>query len=111
MSAYMVAFLTPHNLEWLEEYSKNVPRIIHSHGGRYLALPHNVPNAVEIVEGNGPAPALIVLFTFPSVSAVKDFLDSPEYAPYKQARIAQTDSVFYAFENDDNAPQLVGQPL
>jgi uncharacterized protein (DUF1330 family) len=110
MSAYMIAFVTPHSLEWLDEYAKNVPRIIHSHGGRYLAISHNVPNAVEVVEGDGPAPTFIVLFTFPSVNAIKGFLDAPEYAPYKQARVAGTDSVFYAFENDDNAPQLVGQP-
>lgn len=109
MPAYLLAFVTPHKMDWVAEYQAHVPQIIRSHGGKYLALPKYRPNAVELVEGTAPAPGTVVVFTFPSMQAIKAFLDSPEYAPYKAARMAETDSTFYAFENDDDAPQLVEQ--
>ena len=109
MSAYMITLITFHNLDWVAEYMVKVPPIVHSHGGKYLAVAKGVPNAVELVEGDAPAPNNIVIFTFPSIEAVKSFLEDPEYAPYKKARIAGTESIFFAFENDENAPQFLGQ--
>lgn len=109
MSAYLVAFVTAHTLDWFSDYGANVPPIVRRHGGRYLAVPKVMPNAVELVEGTGSAPGGIVLFSFPSMDAIKSFLEDPEYAPYRKARIAATESNFFAFENDDDAPQFVGQ--
>ena len=109
MSAYLVTFITAHNLDWVAEYLANVPPIARSHGGKYLAVSKGVANAVELVEGTAPAPHGIAIFTFPSMDAVKSFLEAPEYAPYKTARIAATQSNFFAFENDENAPQFFGQ--
>jgi hypothetical protein len=43
------------------------------------------------------------------MDAVRSFVEAPEYAPYKKARIAATESNLFAFENDDNAPQFIGQ--
>ncbi len=109
MPAYLIAFVTPHKMDWLADYQADVPRIIHSYGGKYLGLSKVVPNAVEVVEGGAPSPASVVIFTFPSMEAIKGFLNSPEYAPYKSARMAATESIFFAFENDGDAPQLGGQ--
>jgi uncharacterized protein (DUF1330 family) len=109
MSAFLVTFVTAHNLDWVAEYLVKVPPIAHSHGGKFLAVAKGIPNAVELVEGTAPAPQGIAIITFPSMDAVKSFLGAPEYAPYKEARIAATESNFFAFENDDNAPQFLGQ--
>ena len=109
MAAYLVAFVTAHGMDWFSAYQANVPPIVRKHGGRYLAVPKLIPNAVEIVEGSASAPGGIVLFSFPSMAAIRSFLDDPNYAPYRRARIAATESSFFAFENDDNAPQLLGQ--
>jgi len=106
MSAFMVAFITAHNLDWVAEYMENVPLIIRKYGGRYLAIAKGGSNAVEVVEGTASAPHSIVIFTFPSMDAIKSFVDGPEYAPYKKASMAATESNFFAFENDDNAPQF-----
>lgn len=109
MSAYLVTFVTAHNSDWVAEYLVNVPQIIHSYGGKYLAPSKYIPNAVELVEGTTPAPDSIVIFTFPSMGAIKSFLEAPEYVSYKKARIAGTESNFFAFEDDEDAPQFIGQ--
>ncbi len=106
MSAYLVVSITAHNLNWLPEYLAHVPQIVRSHGGEYVAISKGIPGAVEVVEGTSSAPQGMVVFTFPSVNAVKSFLDSPEYAPYRKARNAATESNFFAFENDASAPQF-----
>ena len=109
MAAYLVAFVTAHGLDWFSAYQANVPPIVRKHGGRYLAVPKSIPNAVEILEGMASAPGAIVLFSFPSMPAIKAFLADPSYAPYRNARIAATESTFFAFENDDGASQFLGQ--
>ena len=55
-------------------------------------VPKLIPNAVEIVEGTASAPGAIVLFSFPSMALIKTFLDDPDYAPYRNARIAATEA-------------------
>ena len=109
MSAILVAFVTAQELEWVEAYRVNVPPIVRSHGGRFIAVSKLMPNAVGVVEGTASPPGSIVLFSFPSKDAIKDFLEDPEYAPYRKARVAATESNFYAFENDLEAPQFIGQ--
>ena len=109
MPAYLIAIITAHNLDWFAAYQGNVPSIIHSYGGKYLALAKGIQNAIELVEGTAPAPDSIVIFTFPSMDAIKNFLNAPEYKRFREARMAATESTFFAFENDDNAPQLSGQ--
>lgn len=85
---------------------ENVPAIVRKYGGNYLAISKPLPNAVEVVEGTAPSPQSTVIFAFPSMEAIKNFIDGPEYAPYKKARMAATESNFFAFENDENAPQF-----
>jgi uncharacterized protein (DUF1330 family) len=107
MSAYMVTFVTAtHSLDWVAAYLAHVPPIARRHGGEFLAVSKSVPNAVECVEGSAVPPHGIVVFRFPSMGDVKDFLGSADYAPYRAARIAATESNFFAFENDPDAPQF-----
>ena len=109
MTAYMIAFVTAHSLEWVPDYLEKVPQIVRRHGGEYLALSKGVPSAVECLEGSAAIPQSIVIFRFPSMDAIHSLLDAPEYAPYRKARIAATESSLFAFENDPDAPQFVGQ--
>ena len=109
MSAYLITFVTAHDLSWVAEYLVKVPPIVHSHGGKYLAVSKSIPSAVEVVEGTAPAPQGVAVFLFPSMDAIKHFLVAPEYAPYKKARVASTESNFFAFENHDCAPQFLSQ--
>ena len=109
MSAFLVAFVTAQELDWVEEYRVNVPPIVRSHDGKFMAVSKLMPDAVEVVEGTESPPGGIVLFSFPSMDAIKSFLEDPEYAPYRKARIAATESDFFSFENDDEAPQFIGQ--
>lgn len=98
MSTYLVTCITAQNLDWVTEYLAKVPEIVHHHGGKYLGVSKGVPNAVELVEGTAPVPQAMAILTFPSTDAIKSFLESPEYAPYKKARHTATESNFFVFE-------------
>lgn len=109
MSAYLLAYVDAHNLDWVAEYTKNVPPIVRRHGGRYEAVAKNMPRAVELVEGTAPAPQGVTIIKFPSMDAIKRFLNDPMYAPYRKSRAEATESNFWAFENDATAPQFIEQ--
>ena len=109
MPAYLIAFVTAQDLNWVAEYLIKVPPIVHSYDGKYLAVSKGLPNAVEVVEGTAQPPQGIVVFEFSSMGAIKRFLEAPEYAPYKKSRVEATESNFFAFENDDHAPQFLHQ--
>ena len=109
MSAYMIVFVTAHDLDWVAEYIENVPAIVRAHGGKYIAVSRGVPNAIERVEGAASIPDGIVVFEFPSTDAIDGFLKSPDYSPYRMARAAATESNIFSFENDPNAPQFLRQ--
>ena len=93
MTAYLVVSIKVHDPSWVEAYSTSVPALVHKHGGDYVA----VSEAIRRVEGTGPDPDGIVLFTFPTMDAVDAFLSDPEYAPLKAARLAGSSSEMFAF--------------
>jgi uncharacterized protein (DUF1330 family) len=105
----MVMFVTATDrLDWIPDYLAHVPALARRCGAEFLGISKSVPNAVECVEGSAAAPDGIVVCRFPSMGDVKRFLESPDYAPYRAARIAATESNFFAFENDPDAPQFRG---
>ena len=106
MPAYMVSFVTAQSLDWVPDYLVAVPPMVRRHGGEFVAVAK--PGAIEHLEGSALIPQSIVVFRFPSMDAIKSFLESPEYRPYKDARIAATDTNFFAFENDPDAPHFKG---
>jgi hypothetical protein len=59
-------------------------------------------------EGNGLVQARthILALRFLSMGNVKGFLESADYAPYRAARTAASESNFFAFENEPDAPQF-----
>lgn len=94
MAAYMIVNLTFHNLDWAKEYLANVPDMVSKHGGAYVARSREV----ERIEGEGELPDQVVILSFPSLDVIRRFMASPDYAPFRDARIAATTSEILAFE-------------
>lgn len=83
MPAHMVAMLYADNMDWIAEYSANVPRIVEKHGGKYSVV---AAGPVEVVEGDLPVPTGVGVFDFPSREAIMAFLTCEEYQPYIELR-------------------------
>lgn len=96
MTAYMVVMLDTTAPDWIAEYRRNVPPLLDKAGGRYLAF-SSMP---KLLEGDGPLPETLVIIAFPSIQAAEDFLGSPEYQPYGEARRAGTRTTIYLVGDD-----------
>ena len=93
MSAYQIVKLKFHDLG-SKEYLASVPAILGRFGGEYL----DRGTKIERFEGEAPAPDHVTILTFPSMEAIRLFMNSPDYAPFRAARIAGTESDILAFE-------------
>ena len=76
MAAYAVVNVEVTDPILYEEYKSKAPDTIASYGGRYLAR----GGAVEVLEGEGD-PARLVILEFESLERLREWYDSPEYAP------------------------------
>lgn len=94
MAAYMIVNLTFHDLAWTRDYTAHVPGMVREHGGEYLVRSKTVTR----LEGNGPTPDHIVILTFPTLADIHAFMARPDYAPFRDARVAATDSDILIFE-------------
>jgi uncharacterized protein (DUF1330 family) len=82
MKYYAVAERDIRDPAWIEDYVANVTGMVERRGGRYLSRTARI----EKVEGDGPAPQVIVLIEWPSKEAADEFYASEEYRPYREAR-------------------------
>lgn len=94
MSAYLIVKLKFQDMGWTKDYLANVPAILRRYGGEYL----DRGTKVERFEGGGTTPDHVTILTFPSLDAIKDFMNSPDYVPFRDARIAGAASDILAFE-------------
>lgn len=90
----MIVKLNFRDLAWSKDYLAQVPAMLRSYGGEYLARSRKVAR----IEGAAATPDHVAILSFPSIEAIGQFIDSPEYAPFRAARIAATDSDIVAFE-------------
>jgi uncharacterized protein (DUF1330 family) len=99
MSAYVVLLMNEVNsLEWLAAYQENVPALVMQYGGEYVAMSSGFRGEhIVCVDGAAKVPDAIGILRFPSVTHVSDFFASPAYQPYRAMRVAQTDSLAFAF--------------
>ncbi len=81
MSVYAVVNIRVTDPVRYEEYRSKVPATIASYGGRYLAR----GGAVEVLEGDWD-PERLVILEFESMGRLREWYDSPEYAPLKRLR-------------------------
>jgi len=99
MTAYVIADVKVTDEGWIPEYAANVLDIIHKHRGRYLARSANV----TVAEGEPLDTTFVAVIQFPSLEAVQDFLEDPDYAPYRQARRAGSISQLHVVDDTDVA--------
>jgi uncharacterized protein (DUF1330 family) len=75
MAAYVISEIEPRDPVLFERYRALAPAAIARHGGRYLVR----GGASEVVEG-GPPARMIVILEFPSMTQVKAWYGSADYA-------------------------------
>lgn len=91
----MVVHLTMLDASWLPAYLANVPAIISSHGGEFVA----VSGPVARLEGDLPVPGQMGILSFPSMEAIEAFLSDERYQPFKEARNKGANVSIFAFEH------------
>jgi len=85
MAAYFVLTQTVTDQRaYSEDYVPGVVPILQKHGGEVLAFAFET----ERLEGD-PADGVVVL-RFPSEQAARDFLNDPDYVPFKELRFRIT---------------------
>ncbi|MGI9318146.1 MAG: DUF1330 domain-containing protein [bacterium] len=99
MTHYLIADVKVNDESWIPDYAANVHDIVHKHGGKYLSRSASITN----IEGQALDSTLIALLEFPSLEALRAFVDDPDYAPYAQSRQAGTNSRFNAIDDTDVA--------
>jgi uncharacterized protein (DUF1330 family) len=92
MSAYLIAQVEVHDPVAYEAYRSRTGDIVAKHGGRFIVR----GGALHPLEGE-PAASRLVVIEFPTLTAARDFYDSPEYQAIIPLRtIASTASLLIA---------------
>jgi len=99
MKFYAVAEIDVTDQSWVPAYIANVTAIVERRGGRYLAR----TATIEKIEGDRPAPQIVLIIEWPSRQAAVDFYESDEYRPYRQRRVAGARNEFLLVAGDDVA--------
>lgn len=87
MAAYFVLTQTVTDQRaYLEDYVPGVLPFLAAHGGEVLAFAFET----EVLEGD-PADG-VVLLRFPTAQSARDFINDPEYAPFKDLRFRITEN-------------------
>ncbi|MEP3244847.1 MAG: DUF1330 domain-containing protein [Sneathiella sp.] len=89
MPAYMVARVNVKDPAQYENYKALAPIAIKKFGGEYLTR----GGEMETLEGDEET-LRVVLVKFPSMTAARDFYNSPEYQKAKAARDGAADGQF-----------------
>ena len=87
---------------WIPEYAVNVHPIVHKYGGKYHSRSANLEN----VEGDPLDATVIAVIEFPDRETIHNFMNDPEYAPYKKARMEGTDSTLVIIDDSDVAGSI-----
>ncbi|MDH3726355.1 MAG: DUF1330 domain-containing protein [Myxococcales bacterium] len=99
MAAFLIANVKVTDDSWIPGYAAKVHDIVHKHGGKYLSRSGNI----ETIEGDASDANMIALLEFPSRDALMGFVEDPDYAPFRKARIAGSVSTFHVVDDTDAA--------
>ena len=102
MAAFLIAEVKLTDDAWVPDYAAQVHGIVHKHGGKYLSRSANVVP----VEGEKPDTTVVGIIQFPSLDALRSFVNDPDYAPFAAARKAGSISKLYAIDDTDVAGTL-----
>ena len=94
MAAFMVVNVYMREANWVADYVAAVPDIIRKYGGEYLA----VSGPLQKFEGEGATPDRTVIFSFPTLAAIDEFMKCEEYRPWKEKRLAESSADIIGFE-------------
>lgn len=92
MAAYFIASVTSHNDDWVADYQANVPPMVARFGGELICR----STRFERFEGEGGPPHYTIIIRFPAMEDAQAFMACPDYAPFRDARIAATTSDIFA---------------
>ena len=81
MPAYLFVNVDIRDESGYDQYRTGVAPLIRKHGGEALIR----GGACEVFEGDW-SPSRVVLIRFPSMEAIRAFLDDPDYRPLKELR-------------------------
>jgi uncharacterized protein (DUF1330 family) len=87
MVAYVIVDIEVTDPVSFDAYKKEVSANISAFGGRYLAR----GGTTEVLEGNW-TPKRLVILEFPTMARLKEWYNSPEYAPLLRLRKASASS-------------------
>ena len=93
MAAYAVVDVQVTDPDRYAEYREKAPQTITQYGGKYLAR----GGTVEVLEGEW-SPQRLVVLEFESIERLREWYDSPEYAPLKKLRTETTSTEFVVVE-------------
>ncbi len=97
MKYYAVAEIRVTDPEWAREYVEKVTPMVEGYGGRYLAR----TGKVELLEGEREVPQVFLMVEWPSREVALAFYESEEYRPFRELRVAGSESVFYLVAGED----------
>ncbi len=84
--AYMVVNLVVEDADTYRKYEKGFFPILKKHGGEFITF----DDAASHLEGDTPLKGRVVLFTFPSAEAAREWFDSAEYQELAAIRRSST---------------------
>ena len=93
MTAFLIADIEVTDPVGFDEYKRLANDTITAYGGKYVVRGGDF----EVLEGDW-SPKRIVILEFPSMSSLKAWYDSPEYAPLKRIREMSANSRFVIVE-------------
>jgi uncharacterized protein (DUF1330 family) len=99
VAGYVIAIVDVTNAQGYQAYSRHVPATIAKYGGRYLVR----GGTTEVREGDWPGPRTVIL-EFPSLARAREWYDSPEYAPLRPIRQANSTAQIAFFEGVVSVP-------
>ena len=85
MTAYFVVDLTIPDPQKLKEYEAAANPLLKKHGARVLARAGT--GDYDVIEGDWQ-PRRLVILEYPSLEAIHDFYNDPEFQPVKRVRQA-----------------------
>jgi uncharacterized protein (DUF1330 family) len=99
MKCYFLVESEVADQSWVADYLKNVTPMVERRGGRYLAR----TSKVQRLEGERKLLPVFIIIEWPSEAVAKEFYNSEEYKPYRQARIAGSKNEFLLIAGEDIA--------
>ena len=94
MAAYVIVDTKIKNTEAYEGYKAQAAPIAAKYGGRYLAR----GGAIDLHDTMLWTPTRVVVVEFPSRQAANEFLNSAEYQPVKELRLANADCTTFVLD-------------